>query len=105
MKITKEQIEKLSKSEIIELMLVMLEVLGDKVKSNVPEKTIGEWINEFPEPYKTKALNSAYESTLDEPAGTASLALQHAFEWATSNDGKKYWDDFYFILFDKENNI
>lgn len=54
-------------------------------------KTIREWLEELPEPYRTQALNNA--DNLDSKALFKSLynVLQEAFIWEESPEGGNYW--------------
>jgi hypothetical protein len=69
-------------------------------------KTIREWLEELPEPYRTQAIANAYrednfadENTLAE---TASRALDIAFIHLTSIEGLDYWTNIWEKLQDNE---
>lgn len=66
------------------------------------KKTIREWLDELPEPYKTQAIenwknrdvriwdhepNIKFDSLMD--------AISDAFEWGNTEQGYAYWADFY----------
>lgn len=55
-------------------------------------KTILEWLNEFPEPYRSQALaNAAKADLLCVKADTQADAISMAFDWNSSPEGGKYW--------------
>lgn len=62
-------------------------------------KTIKEWLNDLPEPYKSKALFNFY--TYQDKLGieiTSKVsglpaAINSAFSWADSPEGAKYWGE------------
>ena len=111
MKITKEQIEEMSKADIIETMLVMLEVLGKKMDqdedvhkaANYPvSKTMFDWLKELPHPIGVKAIANTPEENLKSVYNNASSALTGAFAWIKSPEGYDYWDKIYDDLRKKE---
>lgn len=63
-------------------------------------KTIKEWLETLPEPYRTQALENAKNClvgcgrTLDVNQGTLSDAVAGAFIWLLSPQGEQYWEDF-----------
>lgn len=57
-------------------------------------KTIREWLEELPEPYRTQALENTPELYEDLYAPSLKYAIEHAFYWVESEQGMNYWDDF-----------
>jgi hypothetical protein len=62
-------------------------------------KTIKEYLETLPEPYRSQALKNTYKIHLDE-AGKDSVghALKSAFFWESSPEGHDYWENFYHSL-------
>lgn len=59
-------------------------------------KTIREWLEELPEPYKTQAKQNTKKLSvfkLEEP--TLSDAVMSAFRWETTPEGLNYWMNLY----------
>lgn len=55
-------------------------------------KTIKEWLETLPEPYKEKALEyAALENTLETRQETLHDALHSAFIWKQTVQGFEYW--------------
>lgn len=56
-------------------------------------KTIKEWLNELPEPYRSEALANVDPTYIDykEETGSLAEALFHAFSWDASAQGHDYW--------------
>lgn len=52
-------------------------------------KTIKEWLEELPEPYRTQALKNTKK--LDYVTGSLERALNCAFDWDSSKEGYNYW--------------
>lgn len=52
-------------------------------------KTIKQWLEELPEPYRTQALEN-YENN---KVQSLSFALINAFEWYDTPEGIEYWAD------------
>ena len=63
-------------------------------------KTIREWLEELPEPYRTQAINNTSESVLMVEEESLSEAVTGAFSWWDSPEGLEYWSDFYDTLKD-----
>jgi len=60
-------------------------------------KTILEWLNELPEPYKTQAIDNLTNKTTSLfPSMEASLLA--AFIWHETEQGTTYWGDLAFEL-------
>ena len=55
------------------------------------EKTILEWLEELPEPYRSQAIKN-YDGEFKD-AATLSDALAYAFSWYASPEKKDYWKD------------
>lgn len=62
------------------------------------KKTIKEWLEELPEPYRTQALNNADEVLLECTEETQSEALKGAFMWFTTEEGHDYWSQLHKTL-------
>lgn len=65
-------------------------------------KTKKEWIETFPEPYKTQAMKNTEDqdqtrmfSFEKEKLPIAAIALSFAFQWSETPEGHQYWEDFY----------
>lgn len=60
-------------------------------------KTIKKWLKEFPEPYRTEALDIVgNEQWLNKTkAESAKEALLQAFVWVYSPQGYPYWAELY----------
>lgn len=58
-------------------------------------KTIKQWLEELPEPYRTQALENADRCDLDKDAKSKPAALRNAFEWEETpeDQGYYYWED------------
>jgi len=59
-------------------------------------KTIKQWLETLPEPYRSQALeNWDGESR---KVKSSSAAIGSAFKWWKSPEGIKYWENFYYLL-------
>jgi hypothetical protein len=62
------------------------------------EKTLIEWFEMFPEPYRTQAIENTIQQTgeekLKETAESAVAATSHCFYWSASPQGARYWVKF-----------
>lgn len=56
-------------------------------------KTIKEWLEELPEPYRTQALENVSEYSLSQKDESLSEALKGAFTWIFTPQGHYYWMD------------
>lgn len=56
------------------------------------EKTTMEWLEQLPEPFKSKALHNASDS-LDVLQPSLSAAIYNGFDWKQSPEGFAYWSD------------
>ena len=54
-------------------------------------KTIREWFNELPEPFRTQALQASTERRLGYPAGSMANAIDEGFAWTITQQGGNYW--------------
>ena len=55
-------------------------------------KTIRQWLEELPDPYRTQALeNIRVKEVLDLPELSFSVALRSAFTWDATPQGYDYW--------------
>ncbi len=68
-------------------------------------KTIREWLEELPEPYRTQAINNydllgPYPPFIESPYDIETLwsAVLNAFDWSESKEGNHYWDEFHNTL-------
>lgn len=81
--------------EIIEAMMPQPDVMQiEKFEG----KTIREWFEEFPEPYKSQALKNInpLHSNIIKPSKYD--ALYTAFKWESTSEGGEYWVDFLLTL-------
>lgn len=60
-------------------------------------KTIREWLEELPEPYRSEALKNADKDKLDAMEDLLSHAIAEAFDWEDSPQGFDYWNNQYLI--------
>lgn len=58
-------------------------------------KTIRDWLEELPEPYKTQAIDNAPENNLKCQDDSLHEALAGAFFWSYTKEGYDYWDNLY----------
>lgn len=72
-------------------------------------KTIKEWLEELPEPYRTQAIDNMNQATerhglrvdlIEEES--LSKALCGAFSWALSKEGASYWSYLYEMKLNKK---
>ena len=59
------------------------------------EMTIVEWLNLLDEPYKTQALLKLREDRRTRMVTRMSEAINQAFTWSESHQGREYWDDLF----------
>ncbi|MFM2203135.1 MAG: hypothetical protein RLZZ605_99, partial [Bacteroidota bacterium] len=64
--------------------------------------TIVEWLNLLDEPYKTRALLKLREDRRTKMVGNMSEAINQAFTWHESAQGREYWDALYKSYLRKE---
>lgn len=57
--------------------------------------TIVEWLNLLDEPYKTQALLKLREDRRTRMVTRMSEAINQAFTWSESHQGREYWDDLF----------
>ena len=68
------------------------------------EKTIREWYEELPEPYRTKALANCEKQSpeghevLDSPSRSKSTAIATGFLWQDTPEHEDYWKEVYDTL-------
>lgn len=62
------------------------------------EKTIEQWFQELPEPYRTKALENCKSPNDNEVVETLSIAIAVGFLWQDTPEGEEYWHDVYLTL-------
>jgi hypothetical protein len=69
-------------------------------------KTVKEWFEELPEPYKSKALLCIQEQERYKESnwecGKMSAAIYHGFSWALSDQKGDYWNNLYYHFIEKE---
>lgn len=58
------------------------------------KKTIKQWFETLPEPYRTQALNNANIFLLDQEETNMEDAFYNGFFWAFSPEGYDYWEEF-----------
>lgn len=56
-------------------------------------KTIKEWLEELPEPYRSQALKNVHKHLLTAKDESLSEALNGAFTWKNTPQGHDYWMD------------
>jgi len=54
-------------------------------------KTVEQWLNELPEPYRTQALEQTDNSHLKKTERTMYDTLMGIFPWCDSHEGAEYW--------------
>lgn len=57
-------------------------------------KTIREWFETFPEPYRTQALENLKKADGTIKERSAKDALLSGFHWPESSQGDEYWRKF-----------
>jgi len=55
-------------------------------------KTVKEWLETLPEPYRTQALENAIKSKLDDSSPDFGSAVIMGFIWEKSPQGWDYWN-------------
>lgn len=58
-------------------------------------KTIKEWLETLPEPYRSQALENMNKNNSDEKMNSLSNTLGIAFVWGNTKQGSLYWNDVY----------
>ena len=61
-------------------------------------KTIKEHFEEFPEPYRTQALENLHDDISTKIISHPKLALYLGFQWILTMKGGTYWLSFYKTL-------
>lgn len=56
-------------------------------------KQIQQWLEELEEPYKTQAFENTQEDRLTLVTDTLSNAIQKAFTWSETPQGRNYWGE------------
>ena len=59
------------------------------------KKTIGEWLIELTEPYRTQALVNTSSFRKSEMEISLKEAVHGAFPWYDSKEGSQYWSNVY----------
>ena len=54
-------------------------------------KTIREWLEQLPEPYRTQAMGQTSETQLNETSSSMYDAVHEMFDWANSSEGLLHW--------------
>ena len=67
-------------------------------------KTIREWFETLPEPYRTQAIENSLTGNLNAPAENMFIALSCGFKYRRSPQGFDYWKDFQDKLIDQHYN-
>jgi len=65
-------------------------------------KTVQEWFQELPEPYRTQALNNSLKGNLMAEVDSLEMALGCRFSFRGSKEGKEYWRLFMLETFYKK---
>ncbi len=60
-------------------------------------KTMLEWLNELPEPYKTKAINNTHKRLQQMQILNMKHAIGSAFMWANTDERYDYWKQIFKI--------
>lgn len=60
-------------------------------------KTIKQWLEELPSPYREQALKAVSPAKANLPCTRMSYAIVYGFEWNQTPQGDHYWGE----LFDK----
>ena len=92
-----QQLAELSdKLAALESRLARMEAREQAMEATVkPEgKTIRQWLEEIPEPYRTQAIENAHDCSLGYITETSRDGLFAAFTWQGSPQGHDYWIDF-----------
>lgn len=63
-------------------------------------KTIREWLEELPEPYRTQAIENTEDELLLERVESLKKAVKCAFIWNKSPQGHEYWSELHETLND-----
>lgn len=58
-------------------------------------KSVKQWFEALPEPYKTQALNNTQQHRVTRETTALSGAVMIAFEWGKTTEGFDYWDSLY----------
>lgn len=58
-------------------------------------KTVKEWLEELPEPYRSQALKNTKEELLKIEEVSADQAVFGAFRWDKTPQGFQYWDSLF----------
>lgn len=61
-------------------------------------KTIEQWLNELPEPYRSQALENTPKYMLTNQYVSMVSVLMHAFPWKFSPQGLEYWQEYFNTL-------
>ena len=62
------------------------------------KKTIKEWLETLPEPYRSEALSNSDSEQLIKEIESVSLAIRGAFIWKDSKEGQGYWEQVYDLM-------
>jgi len=93
----------------LEILAEELGMLFEVVKS-VKEKTMLEWLQQLPEPYRTQAIDNAEPLRLlltgySGLSGWSSGVLPEAFVWSYTPEGNEYWKELHNTLLMEEGNV
>jgi hypothetical protein len=56
-------------------------------------KTILEWLQELPEPYRSEAIENVIKAKRTQKRDSLEDALLSAFPWEKTKQGWEYWDN------------
>lgn len=68
-------------------------------------KTVKEWLEELPEPYRTQALEQTDNSHLKKTEDTMYSTLLGIFAWSDSREGAEYWRQLSEVYMKHENAL
>lgn len=66
------------------------------------EKIIKQWLEELPEPARSKAIKNTPLVDLKKKVDCLSDAVAEAFNWHESPEGQDYWDELWLSLYNSE---
>lgn len=68
-------------------------------------KTVKEWLDELPEPYRTQALEQTDNGDLNKTEPTMNHTLGGMFVWSESHEGAEYWRQLTEVYMKHENAL
>lgn len=58
-------------------------------------KTIKEWYETLPEPYKSQALKNCFKNRLTNTRSSLAGAIMEGLSWSSTPEGGEYWKSLY----------